>query len=107
MAGLAIGKKIALATMGTMFGGGTGKLLDIQDIGICYPIKIICHNTAFPPYEISLPLFILALALALDDSVKGDLTLHAPTLPWSHSGHLDSLDHASIRRGYEVYKQVN
>ena len=48
----------------------------------------------------------LALALALDDSVKADLTLHAPSLPWSHSGHLDSLDHASIRRGYQVYKQV-
>jgi len=47
-----------------------------------------------------------ALALALDDSVKADLTLHAPALPWSHNGHLDSLDHASIRRGYQVYKQV-
>lgn len=70
MAGLALGKKVALATMGTLFGGGT------------------------------------ALALALDDSVKADLSLHPPKLPWSHSGHLDSLDHASIRRGYEVYKQV-
>ena len=27
MAGLALGKKIALATMGTFFGGGTGKTL--------------------------------------------------------------------------------
>jgi len=70
MAGLALGKKVALATMGTLFGGGT------------------------------------ALALALDDSVKADLSLHPPKLPWSHNGHLDSLDHASIRRGYEVYKQV-
>merc|ERR1712140_7733 len=70
MAGLALGKKVALATMGTFLGGGT------------------------------------ALALALDDSVKADLTLHPPHLPWSHSGHLDSLDHASIRRGYQVYKQV-
>ena len=49
---------------------------------------------------------IPALALALDDSVKADLALHAPALPWSHNGHFDSLDHASIRRGYEVYKQV-
>merc|ERR1712079_940812 len=31
---------------------------------------------------------------------------HAPHLPWSHSGNFDSLDHASIRRGYQVYKQV-
>jgi len=70
MAGLALGKKVALATMGTFLGGGT------------------------------------ALALALDDSVKADLVLHPPHLPWSHAGHLDSLDHASIRRGYSVYKQV-
>lgn len=70
MAGLAFGKKLALATMGSFVGGGT------------------------------------ALALALDDSVKADLVLHPPKLPWSHNGHLDSLDHASIRRGYQVYKQV-
>jgi len=70
MAGLAIGKKVALATMGTLFGGGT------------------------------------ALALALDDSVKAELVLHPPKMPWSHSGSIDSFDHRSIRRGYEVYKQV-
>lgn len=46
------------------------------------------------------------LYLALDESVKADMTLHAPHLPWSHSGPFDSLDHASIRRGYQVYKQV-
>lgn len=70
MAGLALGKKVALATIGVLTGGGT------------------------------------ALALALDDSVKADLVLHPPKLPWSHNGHLSSLDHASIRRGYQVYKQV-
>ena len=48
-----------------------------------------------------------ALALALDESVKADLSLHPPHLPWSHKGHIDSLDHASIRRGYQVYKQVS
>jgi len=47
-----------------------------------------------------------ALAAALDDSVKADMVLHPPKLPWSHNGPLDSLDHASIRRGYQVYKQV-
>jgi len=36
----------------------------------------------------------------------GELELHPPKLPWSHSGWLHSLDHSSIRRGYEVYKQV-
>lgn len=48
----------------------------------------------------------LTTALLLDSEVKADLMLHAPKLPWSHSGMLDSLDHQSIRRGYQVYKQV-
>ncbi|KAK4876626.1 hypothetical protein RN001_009132 [Aquatica leii] len=48
-----------------------------------------------------------ALIFALDQSVKAsELELHAPEYPWSHSGYLASLDHASIRRGYEVYKNV-
>jgi len=46
------------------------------------------------------------LVYVLDESVKADMTLHAPKLPWSHSGYFDSLDHQSIRRGYQVYKQV-
>ena len=46
------------------------------------------------------------MAYALDESVKADLHLHPPSLKWSHSGYIDSLDHASIRRGYQVYKQV-
>ncbi|KAM5157763.1 cytochrome c1, heme protein, mitochondrial [Mantella aurantiaca] len=47
------------------------------------------------------------LALALHRSVKAtDLELHAPNYPWSHGGFLDSLDHSSVRRGYQVYKQV-
>ncbi|KAJ8358867.1 hypothetical protein SKAU_G00153920 [Synaphobranchus kaupii] len=47
------------------------------------------------------------LALALQQSVKAsDLELHPPSYPWSHGGMLSSLDHASVRRGYQVYKQV-
>ncbi len=46
------------------------------------------------------------VAYALDEAVKADLILHPPKLKWPHSGNLDSFDHASIRRGYEVYKQV-
>ncbi|XP_038124926.1 cytochrome c1, heme protein, mitochondrial [Cyprinodon tularosa] len=47
------------------------------------------------------------LALMLHQSVKAsELELHPPNYPWSHSGPLSSLDHASIRRGYQVYKQV-
>ncbi|XP_053323529.1 cytochrome c1, heme protein, mitochondrial [Spea bombifrons] len=47
------------------------------------------------------------LAFALHNSVKAsELELHPPSYPWSHGGMLSSLDHASVRRGYEVYKQV-
>ena len=49
---------------------------------------------------------ILALALALDDSVRAELVMHPPKLPWYHGGWITSYDHASIRRGYQVYKQV-
>ncbi|KAJ8919657.1 hypothetical protein NQ315_006184 [Exocentrus adspersus] len=48
-----------------------------------------------------------ALLFALDKSVKAsELELHPPKNPWNHNGPFSSLDHASIRRGYEVYKQV-
>ncbi|XP_044149609.1 cytochrome c1, heme protein, mitochondrial [Bufo gargarizans] len=47
------------------------------------------------------------LVFALHNSVKAtDLELHAPSYPWSHGGFLSSLDHASVRRGYQVYRQV-
>lgn len=47
------------------------------------------------------------LAYTLDQSVKASgLELHPPHFPWSHDGVFSSLDHASVRRGYEVYKQV-
>ncbi|KAL4245247.1 Cytochrome c1 [Abortiporus biennis] len=32
--------------------------------------------------------------------------LHPPHYPWSHGGLLDSFDHSSIRRGYQVYREV-
>jgi len=35
-----------------------------------------------------------------------ELTLHPPKYPWDHSGPFSALDHASIRRGYQVYKNV-
>merc|ERR1712001_371055 len=46
------------------------------------------------------------LAYEVDKSVRADLAPHPPKIQWSHSGMLDSFDHASIRRGYQVYKQV-
>lgn len=35
-----------------------------------------------------------------------DEGLHPAALPWSHNGLLDTFDHASIRRGYQVYREV-
>ena len=32
--------------------------------------------------------------------------LHSPQMPWPHEGMFDSYDHASIRRGHQVYQQV-
>ncbi|XP_077501713.1 LOW QUALITY PROTEIN: cytochrome c1, heme protein, mitochondrial-like, partial [Amblyomma americanum] len=51
---------------------------------------------------------VAGVIYALNESVKAsDLVLHPPKLPWPHKETLiSSLDHASIRRGYEVYKQV-
>ncbi|KAF8792300.1 Cytochrome c1 like protein [Argiope bruennichi] len=49
------------------------------------------------------------LALAIHETVTisaGELVVHPPKHPWSHNGLISSFDHASIRRGYEVYKQV-
>ncbi|NWR56000.1 CY1 protein, partial [Bucorvus abyssinicus] len=47
------------------------------------------------------------LALALPSGLlAGELELHPPSFPWSHSGPLSALDHASLRRGFQVYKQV-
>jgi ubiquinol-cytochrome c reductase cytochrome c1 subunit len=48
-----------------------------------------------------------ALLVALEASVSASGSeVHPPENPWSHNGIFSSLDHASIRRGYEVYKQV-
>ncbi|KAK0217990.1 cytochrome c1, component of the mitochondrial respiratory chain [Armillaria fumosa] len=35
-----------------------------------------------------------------------DAGLHPPAYPWSHNGFFDTFDHASIRRGYQVYREV-
>lgn len=44
---------------------------------------------------------VLAGAVAASDSV-----MHAPSYDWSHNGWWKALDSASVRRGYEVYRQV-
>jgi ubiquinol-cytochrome c reductase cytochrome c1 subunit len=47
-----------------------------------------------------------ATAYSLDQEVRAELHMHPPSLPWTHGGWFSSLDHASMRRGYQVYKQV-
>lgn len=37
---------------------------------------------------------------------EADHGLHAPQYPWPHDGFFSSYDHASIRRGHQVYQQV-
>lgn len=37
---------------------------------------------------------------------EGEHGLPPPQYPWSHKGMLDSYDHKSIRRGFQVYQQV-
>lgn len=32
--------------------------------------------------------------------------LHAPSYPWAHKGPFETFDHAAIRRGYQVYREV-
>ncbi|KYN20166.1 Cytochrome c1, heme protein, mitochondrial [Trachymyrmex cornetzi] len=50
---------------------------------------------------------ISALIYALDSSVRAaDLIAHPPTYKWDFYGWFNSLDHASMRRGWEVYKNV-
>jgi ubiquinol-cytochrome c reductase cytochrome c1 subunit len=49
---------------------------------------------------------LAAMTTAAAADHEGEHGLDAGSWPWSHSGLLDSYDHASIRRGYQVYKQV-
>lgn len=48
----------------------------------------------------------LGVALQVATVSASSAELHPPKFRWSHDGMLDSLDHASMRRGYQVYKQV-
>lgn len=35
-----------------------------------------------------------------------DHGLHPPSYPWAHKGPFETFDHAAIRRGYQVYREV-
>jgi len=49
--------------------------------------------------------FVVALN-ANPPTVAASDAVHPPSLQWPHSGLFNSYDHHSIRRGYQVYKQV-
>ncbi|CAL4952820.1 unnamed protein product [Urochloa decumbens] len=48
-------------------------------------------------------LLSFATIASADEAEQG---LEAPSYPWPHAGILSSYDHASIRRGHQVYQQV-
>lgn len=39
-------------------------------------------------------------------NTAAEVGLHPPAYPWEHKGWLDTYNHASIRRGYQVYREV-
>jgi len=39
-------------------------------------------------------------------TVQAETALHPPQYPWNHKGFIDSYDHASIRRGFQVYREI-
>lgn len=47
-----------------------------------------------------------AISAAAGSVVLASDTANIPKYPWSHSGFFDSFDYASVRRGFEVYRQV-
>ena len=49
----------------------------------------------------------IGIGYCLNESVKAaDLVLHPPHYPWPHNPLIGSIDMKSVRRGYQVYKQV-
>ena len=44
--------------------------------------------------------------LPVSNANAKDEGLHSPSYPWSHNGPFDTFDHSSIRRGYQVYREV-
>jgi len=49
----------------------------------------------------------VALTAAEFSSVQAsDMDLHTAEYPWSHNGYLSTFDHSSMRRGFQVYKEV-
>lgn len=49
---------------------------------------------------VAAPFFLLA------DTAYAAECIHPPLYPWEHLGWLSTFDHAGLRRGYQVYKEV-
>ncbi|GMH17660.1 hypothetical protein Nepgr_019501 [Nepenthes gracilis] len=49
---------------------------------------------------------LMSFATIAHCSDEAEHGLECPSYPWSHKGILSSYDHASIRRGHQVYQQV-
>ena len=79
---MGFGKKAALAAAGLFSGVGGAVAYKLDQV---IPTDN-CEETLYVDVQ----------------EVQAELSLHAPHMPWSHSGNFDSLDHASIRRGYQV-----
>merc|ERR1719266_914210 len=44
--------------------------------------------------------------LLIADCAYAEDMIHPPTYPWVHTGWTSTYDHAALRRGYQVYKEV-
>ena len=51
-------------------------------------------------------LSVAALSTTIASADEAEHGLHLPQYSWPHDGLFDSYDHASIRRGHQVYQQV-
>lgn len=49
---------------------------------------------------------LYADSLTAEAMTAAEHGLHPPAYGWSHNGPLETFDHASIRRGYQVYREV-
>ncbi|EIM23525.1 hypothetical protein E3Q22_01027 [Wallemia mellicola] len=75
-----------------------GSASNISNKGAAIAASISGLSAALYSYQFGV--FDEAFASGLEEG------LHAPHFPWSHNGYLDSFDHNSIRRGYQVYREV-
>jgi len=49
---------------------------------------------------------LAAPLVLLVDCAYAEDNIHAPQYPWRHTGWTSTFDHAALRRGYQVYKEV-